>query len=134
MRGKYTLAWQLEVALEVKAGQSGAGGQSVGIPLSSLSGQADGTVASVASEQMEIARSRAEKARLKMGVALQKCPRRTLRRMGPTLVLSVFCAKKPCWYACRPSGLSSKASMAGPASTRNCWPEAFRLVGSVCAC
>ena len=80
VRGKYTLEYKLEAVRQVKAGQSGAVVAKVlGIPSSNVSnwvrldakGQLGGVVPSqkapvVTAEQMELARLRAEVARLKM--------------------------------------------------------------------
>lgn len=80
VRGKYTLEYKLEAVRQVKAGQSGAVVAKVlGIPASSVAnwvrldakGQLGSAAASqkapvVTPEQMEIARLRAENARLKM--------------------------------------------------------------------
>lgn len=80
-RGKYTLEYKVEAVRQVKAGQAGSVVAKVlGIPSSSLSkwvrldakgeltgvNKLDGKVAAVTPEQMEIARLRAENARLKM--------------------------------------------------------------------
>ena len=95
VRGKYTQEFKLEAVRQVKAGQSGTVAANVlGIPKASLTnwvrqaarGQlsqgTDGSKpAQVTPEQMEIARLRAEVARLKMERDIaKKRPRRTLRR------------------------------------------------------
>ncbi len=80
IRGKYTLEYKLEAVRQVKAGQSSAVVAKVlGIPAASLGNwirqeakgelggvQTSQKAAAVTAEQMEIARLRAENARLKM--------------------------------------------------------------------
>ncbi|MEJ5898391.1 IS3 family transposase [Aquabacterium sp. G14] len=102
VRGKYTLEYKLEAVRQVKAGQSGAVVAKVlGIPSSNVSnwvrldakGQLGGVVPSqkapvVTAEQMELARLRAEVARLKM--------ERDIAKKGRS-VLCAGCAAKYAW-------------------------------------
>ena len=95
VRGKYTPEYKLEVVRQVKAGQSVAVVAKVlGIPSSSVAnwvrldakgqlgaGGSSQKAQTVTAEQMEIARLRAENARLKMERDIAKKPQRTLRRM-----------------------------------------------------
>ena len=92
VRGKYTQEYKLEAVRQVKAGQSIAVTAKVlGIPKASLSnwvrlsakgvlGGAGEKPAAVTAEQMELARLRAEVARLRMERDIAKKPRRTSRR------------------------------------------------------
>jgi transposase len=93
VRAQYTQEFKLEAVRQVKAGQSiSVVAKVLGIPKASLgnwvrqelkgalSGAGD-KPASVTPEQMELARLRAENARLRMERDIAKKPRRTLRRM-----------------------------------------------------
>jgi transposase-like protein len=93
VRGKYTPEYKLEAVRQVKAGRSMAVTAKVlGLPKANLSNwmrlSAKGVLsgardkpAAVTAEQMELARLRAEVARLRMERDIAKKPQRTSRRL-----------------------------------------------------